>query len=75
MFTSIDNRNIGDILPIFADILFLGSVVCYVTDLLRQVVVSLTVSFFVVFALAVQMKKFDLIESLDQILFVSMLQI
>ena len=75
MFTSIDNRNIGDILPIFVDILFLGSVVCYVTDLLRQVVVSLTVSFFVVFALAVQMKKFDLIESLDQILFVSMLQI
>ena len=34
-----------------------------------------TVSFFVVFALAVQMIKFNPTESLNQIMFVSMLQI
>ena len=48
---------------------------CFVTDLLRWVVVLPTVSFFMVFTLAVQMTKFDPTESSDQILFVNILHI
>ena len=47
--------------------------VLFVADLLQHVIVLLTVSFFMIFSWAVQMKKFDPIESSDQIMFVSML--
>ena len=50
-------------------------VVCFVVDLLHRVVVLSTVSFLMVFVLAVHMTKYDLIESSNQIMFVSMLQI
>ena len=49
--------------------------VYFVVNLLQQVVVLPMVSFFVVFALTIHMTKFDLTESSDQILFISMLQI
>ena len=49
--------------------------VCFVLELLRRVVVLLTVSFFVVFELTFKMTKFDSIKSSNQIMFVSMLQI
>ena len=48
---------------------------CFVVDLLRRVVMLSTISFFIVFTLAIQMVNFDPTESLDQIMFVSMLQI
>ena len=49
-------------------------VVCFVVNLLRWVILS-TISFFAVFALTIQMTKFNLIKSLDQIIFISILQI
>ena len=47
----------------------------FVADLLQRVIVLSTVSFFMIFSWVVQMTKFDPIESSDQIMFVSMLQI
>ena len=47
---------------------------CFVVNLLLRVVVLSTISFFVGFALAIKMTKFDPTESLNQIMFVNMLE-
>ena len=64
-----------DLLLFFRDVCRQPVVPCFVIDLFQLVVVLLTVSFFMVFASTVQMVKFDSIESSDQILLVSILQI
>ena len=48
---------------------------CFVTNLLRWVVVLSTVNFFMVFTLRVPMVKFDMTESSYHIMFINMLQI